>query len=114
MPSLLQLRAPTRRLAFLAGGTFGIAGSLALASVWCLARSLDQSGWDVLCSLVGSGQISGWTHSENSQDDYLAPQSRQVGALALDFSLRDTTGQEVRLRDFVGRVPVVVEFACFT
>ena len=39
---------------------------------------------------------------------------RELGEMALECALLDTDGQEVRLKDFVGRMPVVLEFASFT
>jgi hypothetical protein len=106
-------------LGLLLGGTLGLAAYVA----WDAGQNL----WDVVPDLLGQAQLAGPADlstaprpAEPLPEDYgVTPKeiplpARPVGEVAEECSLRDLDGQEVHLKDFVGRMPVVVEFCSFT
>jgi cytochrome oxidase Cu insertion factor (SCO1/SenC/PrrC family) len=51
----------------------------------------------------GSGRFSGYLRAKPA-----------LGEVAPDFSLRDLDGKQVRLKDLVGKRPIVIEFGSYS
>jgi hypothetical protein len=99
-------------LGLLVFGMFGWAGYAA----W----ETDQNLWEVGLELLGRTQLAGPAapravsqvpKPSRSEDPN---EGRLLGKMVQECSLHDVDGKEVHLKDFVGRMPVVVEFGCFT
>ncbi len=97
-----------------------------LAAVWIISSTaglLAQWAPMPAAPVSSSNPVEDWVRAIEDGGEMRAQVLQQarytyarpaVGDPAVNFTLRDLDGNEVRLSDFVGRVPVVLELSSFT
>lgn len=71
-----------------------------------------RPGWQVWAATVAVGTFFGFTVGRAAELEIQAPV--EVGAIAPDFTLADTSGANVRLGDFAGKAILLTFWSCYT
>ena len=103
-----------RRLFVCVAAVWIISSSAGLLAQWALVPTAPVSASNPVEDWVRAVEDGGEMRAQvldQARYTYARP---AVGDPAADFTLRDLQGKEVRLSDFVGRVPVVMELSSFT
>src|SRR5262249_32068497 len=100
MRASIQVTPRMQRWLLFTGGLAILIAGLAVAWAWFGTREIDRE----LLFFMGL----------KKRPFEGKPTARSLGEPVLDCVLREVDGNEVHLRDFVGKMPVVVEFGSFT